>query len=182
MLDDPQEPRRRWLLLVLRGAITLAAGIAALEFSAGFGRSVLGSYFAADAALSIALALAAPRSVVRSRALFAGDGLLSAVAAGMVFAWAPGSPAVVIIVAAWAIGTGILEIIAAFVVPQLPLLAWGIALVGLASCCFGLVVFDWVDLAIVGVLYIFAAYAVLVGLLLAVFGMLLIRDVRARRR
>jgi uncharacterized membrane protein HdeD (DUF308 family) len=181
MLDDPRELRRRWWLLVLRGAITLAAGIAALEFSAGFGRSVLGSYFAADAAFSIALALAA-RAPLRMRALFAGDGFFSAVAAGMVFAWAPGSPAVIIVVAAWAIGTGVLEVLAAVLVPQLPLLAWGIALVGLASCCFGLVVFDWVDLAIVGVLYIFAAYAVLVGLLLAIFGALLIRDVRARRR
>jgi uncharacterized membrane protein HdeD (DUF308 family) len=70
---------------------------------------------------------------------------------------------------------------AAILVPQYPLLPWGIALVGLISCCFGLVVFDWVDLAIVGVLYVFGVYAVLTALLVALFGFLLARDVRARR-
>jgi len=44
-----------------------------------------------------------------------------------------------------------------------------------------LVVFDWVDLAIVGVLYVFGVYAVLTALLVALFGFLLARDVRARR-
>ena len=182
MLDAPRDHHRRWLLLVLRGAITVLAGIAALEFSAAFGRSVLGSYLAADAALSLALAVAAPHAMWRSRALFAGDGFLGAIAAGMVFAWAPGSPAVRIIIAAWAIGTGVLEILAAVLVPQLPLLAWGVALLGLGSVIFGLIVFDWVDLAIVGVLYVFGVYAVLAGLLLAIFGVMLYRDVRTRRR
>jgi hypothetical protein len=174
--------RWRWFLLVGRGLVSVLAGIAAIEISAGFGRSVLGSYLAADAALALSLAVVAPPGApLRSRALFAGDGFLSAVAAGMVFAWAPGSPAVVVIVAAWAIGTGVLEILAAVLVPQVPLLAWGIALVGLASVCLGLIIFDWVDLAIVGVLVLFGIYAAVAGLLFAIFGVLLYRDVRDRR-
>lgn len=180
-MDDDPGLRRRWLLLILNGVASVAVGIAAIEISVAFGRLVLGSYLAADAALALALAAFTPGDSARSRALFAADGLLSLVAAGMVFAWAPGSPAVVVVVAAWAIGTGVLEVMAAILVPQYPLLPWGIALVGLISCCFGLVVFDWVDLAIVGVLYVFGVYAVLTALLVALFGFLLARDVRARR-
>jgi uncharacterized membrane protein HdeD (DUF308 family) len=174
MHDEPRDLRRRWLLLILNGVASVAVGIAAIEISVAFGRLVLGSYLAADAALALALAAFAAATPSRSRALFAADGLLS-------LAWAPGSPAVVVVVAAWAIGTGVLEVLAAILVPQYPLLPWGIALVGLISCCFGLVLFDWVDLAIVGVLYVFGVYAVLTALLLTLFGFLLLRDVRARR-
>ena len=38
---------------------------------------------------------------------------------------------------------------------------------------------DWTDLSIVGILYVFGAYAVVVGGLFATFGFMLLRAVRA---
>ncbi len=170
---------KRWYALIFRGLLAIAAGIVALRFSAAAGRLLLASYFVADGALALALAaaLTMPR---RSRALFAADGAVDVIVAVVVLTWAPSAVSLVIAVASWAIATGGLEIGAAILMPRSPVLAWMIGAVGLLSCCAGILMIDWVDLAIAGMFYLFAAYAVVVGVLFVAFGVTILRAVRAR--
>ena len=62
--------------------------------------------------------------------------------------------------------------------PRIPSLAWTVALAGVTSCAIGIVALDWTDLAEIGLLYLFAAYALIVGVLFAIVCVLLLRSVR----
>lgn len=169
--------RRRWYALMLRGAIAVAAGIAAVTISAAVGKALLVGYLVLDGLLAVTLAftLSIPR---RSRLLFGADGLVDAIVAVALIVWAPTTATLIVIVSNWAIATGVLEIGAAVLMPRVPALAWMIGAVGLLSCCAGIAVLDWTDLSIVGILYVFGAYALVVGGLFATFGFMLLRAVR----
>ena len=169
--------RRRWYALMLRGLIAVAAGIAAVTISAAVGKALLVGYLVLDGLLAVTLAftLSIPR---RSRVLFGADGLVDAIVAFALIVWAPTTATLIVIVSNWAIATGVLEIGAAVLMPRVPALAWMIGAVGLLSCCAGIAVLDWTDLSIVGILYVFGAYAVVVGGLFVTFGFMLLRAVR----
>lgn len=177
--------RRRWYALILRGVVAVAAGIAAFTISAQVGKALLVGYLILDALLAVMLAftMSMPR---RSRLLFGADGTVDAIVAFALIVWAPTTTTLVIIVANWAIATGVLEVGAAILMPKVQGLAWMIGAAGLLSCVAGIVALDWTDLSIVGVLYVFAAYALVVGGLFVTFGIYLLRLVlageRARRR
>ena len=81
-------------------------------------------------------------------------------------AYVPSVALLILVVSLWAIATGILEVIAAVFVRRIAALSWGIALVGVASCAAGIVMLDWRNLAEIGLLYAFAAYALIAGILL----------------
>ena len=78
---------------------------------------------------------------------------------------APNTPLLILIVSLWAIATGILEVLVAVFVPRFSTLSWAIALAGVVSCALGIVMLDWNNLAEIGLLYFFAAYAVVTGVL-----------------
>lgn len=170
--------RRRWYALILRGLVAVAAGIAAVTISAAVGKALLVGYLVLDGllALTLAFTLSMPR---RSRLLFGADGTVDAIVAAALVFLAPTTATLVVIVSNWAIATGVLEIGAAALMPRVPGLAWMIGAVGLLSCCAGIVALDWTDLSIFGVLYVFAAYALVVGGLFVTFGFMLLRAVRA---
>lgn len=170
--------RRRWYALILRGLVAVAAGIAAVTISAAVGKALLVGYLVLDGllALTLAFTLSMPR---RSRLLFGADGTVDAIVAIVLVFLAPTTATLVVIVSNWAIATGVLEIGAAVLMPRLPGLAWMVGAVGLLSCCAGFVVLDRTDLSILGVLYVFGAYALVVGGLFVTFGVMLLRAVLA---
>lgn len=170
--------RRRWYALILRGLVAVAAGIAAVTISAAVGKALLIGYLVLDGLLAITLAftLSIPR---RSRLLFGADGLVDAIVAFALIVWAPTTATLIVIVSNWAIATGALEIGAAVLMPRVPALAWMIGAAGLLSCVAGIAALDWTDLSIVGILYVFGAYALVVGGLFVTFGFMLLRAVRA---
>jgi uncharacterized membrane protein HdeD (DUF308 family) len=170
--------RRRWYALMLRGLIAVAAGIAAVTISAAVGKALLIGYLVLDGLLAVTLAftLSIPR---RSRLLFGADGLVDAIVALALIFWAPTTATLIVIVSNWAIATGALEIGAAVLMPRVPALAWMIGAAGLLSCIAGIAALDWTDLSIVGILYVFGAYALVVGGLFVTFGFMLLRAVRS---
>lgn len=169
--------RRRWYALILRGLVAVAAGIAAVTISPVVGKALLIGYLVLDGllALTLAFTLSIPR---RSRLLFGADGTVDAIVALALVFLAPSTATLVVIVSNWAIATGVLEIGAAVLMPRVPALAWMIGAAGLLSCCAGIVALDWTDLSIFGVLYVFGAYALVVGGLFVTFGFMLLRAVR----
>jgi uncharacterized membrane protein HdeD (DUF308 family) len=170
----------RWVVLVLRGLVAIAAGIAAFTISVGAAKSLLAAYFAADGILAFVLA-ARLHVPAGSRLLIAADAVVDLAVAVVLVAYAPGIPLLILIVSLWAIATGVLEFVAAVFIPRISALSWGIALVGIASCGIGIVMIDWNNLAEIGLLYFFAAYAIVAGLLFLTLGVTVARALGPRR-
>ncbi len=164
--------RQRSLPLIVRGGVAIGAGIAALLVSATAGTILLSSYFVVDGFLTVALAARMPERR-RVRWLLRADGIADIVVAVLLVVWAPNVAMLVLVVSIWAIGTGLLEIAVAIFLPRWPALAWAIGIIGLASCVIGVVAVDWTDLAEIGLLYLFGAYAIVAGVLFVAVGVLL---------
>jgi uncharacterized membrane protein HdeD (DUF308 family) len=164
----------RWVALVLRGVVAFAAGIAAFEISADAAKALLIGYFVADGVLALVLA-ARLHVPVRSRVLVAADGVVDLAVAVLLLAYAPSVPLLILIVSLWAIATGLLEVLAAVLIPRITALSWGIALAGVASCAFGIATIDWTNFAEIGLLYVFAVYAIIAGVLFVTLGIVVAR-------
>jgi uncharacterized membrane protein HdeD (DUF308 family) len=164
----------RWMVLVLRGAVAIAAGIAAFAISVDAAKLLLACYFFLDGALTLVFAVRL-HAAIWTRALIAVDGAIDLVVAVLLAAFVPSIALLILVVSLWAIATGILEVIAAVFVRRIPALSWGIALVGVASCAAGIVMLDWRNLAEIGLLYAFAAYALIAGILFVTLGIVLAR-------
>jgi uncharacterized membrane protein HdeD (DUF308 family) len=171
----------RWAALVGRGVIAILAGIAAFVVSVNAARALLVAYFVADGALALILASRAripSRIPARFRVLIGAAGVVDLVVALLLVKYAPAGQLLILIVSMWAIATGMLEFIAAILIPKVTALSWAIALVGVASCALGIAVIDLTNLAEIGVLTIFAVYTVTAGILFVAFGIALARAFR----
>lgn len=164
----------RWLALVLRGVIAIAAGIAAFTISVEAAKLLLACYFFVDGVLAISYAVRMHERL-RTRALVAIDGAIDLVVAVLLVTYVPSVALLILVVSLWAIATGLLEVVVAVFVRRIPALSWGIALIGVASCAVGIVMLDWTSLAEIGLLYAFAAYALVAGLLFLTLGIVLAR-------
>ena len=171
------QPSWRWGILVVRGLVAIAAGIAGFAISPQAAKVMLAAYFAADGLLALGLA-ARLHGVRGSRLLIAADGVVDLVVAVLLFVYAPSETLLILIVSLWAIATGLLEFLAAVFIARIPALSWVIALIGIASCAVGIVLVDRTDLAEIGLLYFFAAYAVIAGVLFVTAGVILLRAFR----
>jgi uncharacterized membrane protein HdeD (DUF308 family) len=171
--------RIRSAALLVRGAAAVASGILAFNAAPELAKLLLGAYLAADGLVSLALVpqLALRRS---ARLLFAVDGFADVLVAAILIVWVPPVALLILVVAIWTTVTGILELAASLMVPRLPGIAWTIALVGLLSCCVGAVVLDWTSLTEIALLYVLAAYAIVVSALLLAIGVLLAQALRLR--
>jgi uncharacterized membrane protein HdeD (DUF308 family) len=164
---DSKIVSRIWGFLALRGVLAILFGIVALFYT---GQTMLalvyvfGVFAIAGGIMSIVAAVRAGEAHQRWGWLVA-SGLLS-VAAGLVaFAW-PGitALAVVILVAAWAIVTGMAEIAFAFAAPETllhPVLA---GLSGLLSVVFGVLLLVWPRDGAVTLTWLIGIYAIVYGI------------------
>jgi len=159
----------RWWVLLVRGLAAILFGIFAFVMP---GPSLLGLVFAWGAyALTdgvFELVLAARRG---SRGLRWGgyvfEGLVSIGAGVLAFVW-PGITAIVLamMIGAWALLTGVAEIIAAIELRQVVNGEWLLALSGLASIVFGVLVFARPMAGALSMVWIVGGYAIAFGALL----------------
>jgi uncharacterized membrane protein HdeD (DUF308 family) len=164
---------QNWWAFVLRGVVAILFGIAAW-FWPGLTARVLvtlfGAYALVDGLLAIVAGIAARDENQRwwAQVLRGIAGVILGVA---VFVW-PGVTALILlyIIAAWALATGVLEIIAAVQLRQLVANEWLLALGGLASVLFGLLLFVFPGEGALGLLGLISLYAVLFGVLLIALG------------
>jgi uncharacterized membrane protein HdeD (DUF308 family) len=163
--------RRNWWLLALRGLTAVIFGVLALVWP---GITLLtliwlfGAFALVNGILSLVLATKAPKGYPRFGSLILG-GLLGILAGLLTFVM-PGITALglLILIAAWALITGILEIVAAIKLRKTITGEWMLILAGLASVAFGiLLILQPAAGALVMVLWI-GAYALVFGILLFV--------------
>lgn len=163
----------RWWVLVVRGIAAIAFGVLALVWP---GLSVLalvmlwGAYAFVDGVFDFTLAATAGSEGRRWGWLFF-EGLVSIGAAVAAFVW-PGMTAFALLalIGAWAIFTGIAEIVAAIELRRVIEGEWLLALSGVLSVAFGVLVLIYPRAGALAVVSVIAAYAIMFGVLMIGLG------------
>jgi uncharacterized membrane protein HdeD (DUF308 family) len=162
---------RNWWLLALRGLAGVLFGILAFVWP-GITLFVLvcmfGAFALLNGILSLILAWNAPRGYPRFGALILG-GVLS-IAAGLIAFFFPGITALglLIMIAAWAIVIGIVEIVAAMQLRKIMRNEWLLILAGIASVVFGVVLLLYPTAGALVLIWWIGAYALVFGILLMI--------------
>jgi uncharacterized membrane protein HdeD (DUF308 family) len=160
-----------WWTLVLRGMAAVIFGILAYVWP-GITFTVLVLFFGAYALWDGVFALiAAFRTQADRRWPLVLEGLVGIAAGVLTFIW-PGAAtlALLIIIGAWAIVTGIFEIVAAIRLREEIEGEWLLLVSGLLSVLFGIALAIWPAAGLVAVTWLIGAYSIVFGILLIVLG------------
>ena len=162
---------RNWWSLVLRGAIAILFGILAFIWP-GITVLVFVALFAAYAIIDGILAIISAFRDSRNWLALVIEGVLG-LAAGIVAILWPGITALALLylIAAWAVVTGIFEIAAAIRLRREISNEWLLGLAGLLSIVFGIILFLFPGSGALAVVWIIASYAILFGILLIALGL-----------
>ncbi len=162
---------QNWWTLALRGLAAVIFGILAYIWpDITFTVLVLlfGAYALWDGVFAL---IGAFRTQSERRWMLVLEGLVG-IAAGLVTFFWPGAAtlAILTIIAAWAIITGIFEIIAAIRLREEIEGEWFLLLSGLLSVLFGIALAIWPAAGLVAVTWMIGAYAIIFGILLIGLG------------
>jgi uncharacterized membrane protein HdeD (DUF308 family) len=161
-------------LLIIRGLVGVAIGILAVSWP-GITIAVLvgvfGLYAILDGLTNLVLGLMRTRGQDRSWA-HAVQGVIGIAAGVLTFLW-PGvtALALVLFIGAWAIMTGVFEIIAAIRLRRYISGEWLLALSGVMSLAFGVLVFAFPGAGAVSIAWLLGIYAAAGGLVLIMLGL-----------
>lgn len=168
----------RWWVPVLRGIAAIVFGVLALA-APPIGLLALvimwGVYAIADGVFNLVLATRVGRAGERW-GWFVFEGIVSVAAGVLTFVY-PGITALILlyIIGAWAIVTGIAEIAAAVKLRRVLTGEWMLALAGVLSIAFGVLLFAYPSSGAIAVVWLVATYAIIFGVLLVGLGMKLHR-------
>lgn len=164
---------RYWWALVLRGVAAIVFGVLAFTWP-GITLQVLvlffGAYALVDGILSVAAAIQG-RGHTDNWWLFLLQGLLG-IGLGVLTWLAPGATAIAILLymAAWALVTGVLEIVAAIRLRHEIEGEFWLGLSGLLSIVFGLLVFAFPLAGALSLIWLIGSYAIVFGISLIALG------------
>lgn len=161
----------RWWVLLLRGLIAIAFGVLAwLQPGISLAALVLlfGAYALTDGILGIGLAIAG-RKEHEGWWLLLLWALIS-IGAGILSFFAPGVTALALMfyIAAWAIATGVLGIVAAIRLRKEVEGEWWLILSGLLSVAFGVLLMAQPGAGALALLWVIATYAIIFGVFLVI--------------
>jgi uncharacterized membrane protein HdeD (DUF308 family) len=156
-----------WWLLLLRGIATIAFGILAFIWP---GRTLLtvaflwGAYVIADGVFALWAAMSGKGSEIAPRWWLALIGITGILAGLLAFVW-PGITVQVslVIIASWAIVTGVLEIWGAIELRKEIEVEWMMALSGLVSVVLGVTLITRPGAGALAVVWLIGSFAILVG-------------------
>ncbi len=172
---------RNWWMIALRGLAALLFGLAALLLPRMTLETLIflfGAYVLLDGVFAIATGI--EDRAGESRWLVLLEGLTEIVVGVAIFVWPRISELILLyLMAAWAIVTGILEILAAIELRQEIEGEWSLALSGLASLIFGVVVALRPEAGALAITWLLGLYAIVFGVLLLSLALRL-RDVNQR--
>jgi uncharacterized membrane protein HdeD (DUF308 family) len=159
--------------LIIRGIAGILVGILAVAWP-GMTIAVLvgifGVYAVIDGIINLFIGFSHSRAGGRSWP-YVLQGIVGIGAGVLTFMW-PGVTALALVwfIAAWAIVTGVFEIVAAVRLRKVVKGEWLLALSGALSVAFGLLVFAFPAAGAVGIAFLLGAYAVAAGLILLMLG------------
>lgn len=162
---------RNWWTVALRGMVAILFGLMAL-FWPGITLTVLvafvGAFILASGIFAVIAASRDWRADVQGWLLLL-EGLIGIAAGILAFFW-PGITALILLylIAAWAIMTGIFEIIAAIQLRKEIENEWLLAVAGVASVLFGVLLAIWPGAGALALLWVIAAYTIFSGVLLLI--------------
>ncbi len=163
---------RNWWVIALRGVFAIAFGILAFLWP-GIALATLillfGIYALADGICAVVTAVTHKIGIQRWWTFFAG--IVSIIAGILAFTW-PGITALVLLylIAAWAVVTGIFEILAAIELRKELSHEWLLILTGIVSVAFGVLVTANPGAGALSIIWLISIYAVILGVLLVVLG------------
>jgi uncharacterized membrane protein HdeD (DUF308 family) len=174
---------RYWWTLAIRGAIAVVFGLAALIWPDITLRVLVwlfGFYAVVDGLLALAALLVGGRLASGRRGWLIVEAIAGIAAGVVAFLW-PGITALVLLylIAAWAVVTGLLELAAAVVLRRELRGEWLLALAGILSVAFGVLLAVRPGEGAIAIVSVIGAFAVVFGVALLVLGA---RLRRLRRR
>jgi uncharacterized membrane protein HdeD (DUF308 family) len=163
--------RLNWWLLALRGLVAVLFGVLALVWPGVTLITLVwlfGAFALVNGLLSLILAAKAPKGYPRLGSLILG-GLLGILAGLLTFVM-PGITALglVILIAAWAIVTGIMELVAAIRLRKIINNEWLLILAGLLSVAFGVLLILMPAAGALALIWWIGIWALIFGILLMV--------------
>jgi uncharacterized membrane protein HdeD (DUF308 family) len=163
--------RLNWWLLALRGLIAVVFGVLAFIWPGATLLTLVwlfGAFALVNGILSLILAAKAPKGYPKVGSLILG-GLLGILAGLLTFVM-PGITALglLILIAAWAIVTGVMEIVAAVRLRKIITNEWLLVLAGIASVAFGFILLFQPGVGALALIWWIAAWAVVFGILLMI--------------
>lgn len=161
--------KRGWRLLVLRGLLAVAFGILAFvkpDITLAALVLVFGAYALVNGLFTLGVALRAPKGTP-GKGMLVFLGLLGA-AAGVLTFFYPGITALslLVVIAWWAILTGVFEIAAAVKLRKELTNEWVLILSGALSVAFGVLLIVKPNAGALSIIWLIGIYAVLYGTLL----------------
>lgn len=164
---------RNWWMFVLRGLIAIAFGVGTF-FWPGITLAVLvllyGAFSFADGVTNLALAASGPAG--RCRWSHVGLGLLGVAVGVVTFFWPQITTiALLYVIAAWALAHGVLEIVAAVELRKAIQGEWLLALSGLASIVFAILLIAFPGQGALVIVWWIGAGAILLGVILVALGL-----------
>lgn len=163
--------RLNWWLLALRGLVAVLFGVLAFVWPGATLITLVwlfGAFAFVNGLLSLILAAKAPKGYPRIGSLILG-GLLGILAGLLTFVM-PGITALglLMLIAAWAIVTGIMEVVAAIRLRKIIANEWLLILAGIASVAFGVILFLQPAAGALALIWWIGAWALVFGILLIV--------------
>lgn len=164
---------KNWWVFAVRGLFAIIFGVLALIWpSLTLLTLVLmfGAYALVDGILSVIAGIKSYGSNERWWIVLLG-GIVGILVGVLTFFW-PDATALVLLyfIAAWALITGILDIIAAIQLRKVITNEWSMGLAGLASAVFGILLFLFPGAGALSVVWIIGIYAIIAGILFIILG------------
>jgi uncharacterized membrane protein HdeD (DUF308 family) len=164
------ELSRTWWMLAVRGVAAVIFGLLALiwpQITLLALVLVFGAYALVDGAFSLVAAARGRELAGGSRGWLLLEGLLG-VAAGIVAIVWPDITALALlwVIAAWAVVTGVLEIVAAIRLRRVLDNEWLLIVAGALSVVFGLILIIWPGSGAIGLVWLIGIYAIAFGIVL----------------
>lgn len=175
---------RNWWAVALRGVVAILFGIIALA-SPGIGLAFLVALFGAfalvDGIFSLVSGIRAAKQHERWGSLVLVG--ITGIAAGLIAWFAPGITAMTLLflIAAWAVVTGVMEIVAAVKLRKVIHNEWLLGIGGALSVLFGILLFANPGAGALAVVWLIGIYAILFGAMMLGLGFRL-RSYQAHRR
>jgi len=160
-----------WWLLALRGLVAVLFGVLAFMWPGATLITLVwlfGAFALVNGILSLVLAAKTPKGYPKVGSLILG-GLLGILAALLAFVM-PGITALglLILIAAWAIVTGIMELVAAVRLRKIINNEWLLVLAGIASVVFGVILLFQPAAGALALIWLIGAWAFVFGILLMI--------------